>query len=294
MALGRVSDQGSLLSTGLYRDRLLTRGSFYQRLTEHGHEVVRDEDFAHLYAPRLGRPSIPPSVLVRAMLCATHDKTSDAETSRRTRVDLDWKAAMGVDDDFGGIGATTFSLFRARLVVHDADGALFDKTLAAAVRAGVLAGPLTAVVDSSPVRGAGAVADTYELLRGFLVKTARAAGARLSHELAGPANRLAPASRSWTGRTRRLAGRTWVSWWSWPGRCSPSSTTAPTRRCGSRLTCSVGSWPMTQRPTPRTQPGGGGSAPGWPATGWSRTPTRRCATGASRPPAASTATSCTC
>lgn len=193
MALGRVSDQGSLLSTGLYRDRLLTRGSFYQRLTEHGHEIVRDEDFAHLYAPRLGRRSIPPSVLVRAMLCATHDKTSDAETSRRTRVDLDWKAAMGVDDDFAGIGATTFSLFRARLVVHDADGALFDTTLAAAVRTGVLAGPLTAVVDSSPVHGAGAVADTYQLLRGFLVKTVRAAGDRLSDELAGPADLLAAA-----------------------------------------------------------------------------------------------------
>ena len=79
----------------------MTKGSFYERLAEHGHEVFGDDDFAGLYSERMGRPSIPPSVMVRAMLCATHDRTpSDSETSRRTRVDADWKAAMGVDDDF--------------------------------------------------------------------------------------------------------------------------------------------------------------------------------------------------
>jgi transposase len=85
------------------RRHIVTKGSFYERLADHGHEIVSDDDFAELYAPRMGRPSIPPSVMVRAMLCATHDKTSDAETSRRTRVDADWKAAMGVDDEFTGI-----------------------------------------------------------------------------------------------------------------------------------------------------------------------------------------------
>lgn len=189
--LGRVADQGSLLATGLYRGHLVTAGSFYERLARHGHEVVRDEDFAHLYAPRFGRPSIPPSVMVRALLCATHDRTSDAETSRRTRVDLDWKAAMGVDDDFAGIGATTFSLFRARLVVRDADQSLFAATVAKAVDTGVLAGSLTAIVDSSPVRGAGAVADTYELLRGLLVRVARAGRDRVEAGLADRVERLA-------------------------------------------------------------------------------------------------------
>lgn len=158
------------------RRHLVTKGSFYERLADHGHEIVSDDDFAHLYAPGVGRPSIPPSVMVRAMLCATHDKTSDAETSRRTRVDADWKAAMGVDDDFGGIGATTFSLMRARMVAADVDGELFKATLAKAVQAKIFRGPLTAIVDSSPVHGAGAVADTYELIRGFLVKIRRAGG----------------------------------------------------------------------------------------------------------------------
>ncbi|MGQ0678247.1 MAG: transposase [Actinomycetota bacterium] len=86
----------------------------------------------------MGRPSIPPPVMLRAMLCATHDKTSDYETSRRTPVDADRKAAMGVDDDFEGIAATTFSLMRARMIAADADNKLFEKTLHKAVAAGVL------------------------------------------------------------------------------------------------------------------------------------------------------------
>ncbi len=162
------------------RRHIVTKGSFYERLADHGHEIVSDDDFAHLYAPKMGRPSIPPSVMVRAMLCATHDKTSDAETSRRTRVDADWKAAMGVDDEFTGIAPRTFSLMRSRMVVHDADATLFERTLLKAVEKGILRGKLTAIIDSSPVHGAGAVADTYELIRGFLRQAVKAAGDRLS------------------------------------------------------------------------------------------------------------------
>lgn len=170
------------------RRHLVTKGSFYERLADHGHEIVSDEDFAHLYSSGMGRPSVPPSVMIRAMLCATHDRTSDVETSRRTRVDADWKAAMGVDDEFTGIGATTFSLMRSRMVVHDADADLFEATLAKAVKVGIFKGKLTAIIDSSPVHGAGAVADTYELIRGFLAKVVRAAGEHLDAEAAGAAD----------------------------------------------------------------------------------------------------------
>jgi Transposase DDE domain/Transposase domain (DUF772) len=163
------------------RRHLVTKGSFYERLADHGHEVFGDDDFAELYSPTMGRPSIPPSVMIRAMLCATHDRTpSDAETSRRTRVDADWKAAMGVDDDFEGIAARTFGLMRARMIAHDADNRLFEATVAKAVRAGIFKGRLTAIIDSSPVNGAGAVADSYELIRGFVRQAVRAAGGRLS------------------------------------------------------------------------------------------------------------------
>jgi hypothetical protein len=186
--LGRVDPQGSLLQTRLVRSHLVTKGSFYERLAEHGHEFICDEDFAGLYASEKGRPSIPPSVMIKALLCATHDKlSSDRETSRRTRVDSDRKAAMGVDDCFEGIGATTFSLMRARMVIHDADAKLFEKTLGKAVAAGVFKGKLTAIIDSSPVHGAGAVADTYELVRKMAGRLARALGGHLDPALAAQA-----------------------------------------------------------------------------------------------------------
>ena len=167
------------METRHVRRHLVSKGSFYERLADHGDQIVADDDFAVMYADRRGRPSVPPSVMVRALLCATHDRTSDRETARRTRVDLDWKAAMGVDDEFAGIAPTTFALMRARMVAFDADGELFKRTLAKAVSAGVFKARLTAIIDSSPVHGAGAVADTYELIRGFLTKVVRAAGKRL-------------------------------------------------------------------------------------------------------------------
>jgi len=188
--LGRVDAQGSLLETRHLRRHLVTRGSFYERLADHGDEVVADADYAHLYADGRGRPSVPPSVMVRSLMLATHDRTSDRETSRRTRVDADWKAAMSVDDDFAGIGATTFSLMRARIVAHDADTRLFEATLAKAVEAGIFKGPLTAIIDSSPVHGAGNVADTYELIGKMAAKVARAMGERPDAGLARQASEL--------------------------------------------------------------------------------------------------------
>ena len=203
--LGRVDPQGSLLETRVMRRHLVTKGSFYERLADHGHEIVADEDFAHLYAQGKGRPSVPPSVMVRAMLCATHDRTSDAETSRRTRVDSDWKAAMGVDDFFEGIGATTFSLMRARMVAHDADGALFEKTLRRAVDAGIFKGPLTAIIDSSPVHGAGALASTYELVRKLTRRLARALGEHLDAAVAVAALAAAKPDIDWADPAERKA-----------------------------------------------------------------------------------------
>jgi transposase len=180
--LGRVKAQGSLLATSHARRHLVTKGSFYERLAENGDTFLSDEDYAHMYAPTMGRPSIPPTIMLRALLLATYERTrSDAEMSRNTRVDLDWKAAMGVDDDFPGIAPRTFSLMRARMVVADADNKLFEKTLEKAVAAGIFGKEkLTAIIDSSPVYGAGAVSDTYELIRGFLRQAVKAAGDRLS------------------------------------------------------------------------------------------------------------------
>ena len=42
--------------------RPLPEGSFFALLAEHGHRIVRDEDFVECYSQRMGRPSIRPSL----------------------------------------------------------------------------------------------------------------------------------------------------------------------------------------------------------------------------------------
>ena len=48
--------------------RPLPEGSFYRLLAEHGDRIVRDEDFVECYSQRMGRPSIPPSLLAKVLL----------------------------------------------------------------------------------------------------------------------------------------------------------------------------------------------------------------------------------
>jgi Transposase DDE domain/Transposase domain (DUF772) len=175
--LGRVDPRGSLLEPGLLLEGVVSWGSFYDRLAEVGPDLIRDEDFARMYDPGRGRPSIPPSVLMRALLLQTRDEVSDREAARRSRVDLDWKHALGLEVDHPGIGATTFSLFRARVVLHDADRQLFCAVLARAVQAKLFPKRVLALIDSSPVLGAGAVADTYALVAAAIRGLVRAAGA---------------------------------------------------------------------------------------------------------------------
>lgn len=174
--LGRVRPQGSLLAPGQIFGHLITPGSFYDKLATFGQELICDDDFAHMYASGMGRPSIPPSVMMRGLLLQTKDGVSDREAARRSRVDLDWKHALGLDSEHRGIGATTFSLFRARLVLHDADQALFRRTVRKAAEKGLLPRKILALIDSSPVLGAGAVLDTYDLVRSAIRKVVDAAG----------------------------------------------------------------------------------------------------------------------
>jgi hypothetical protein len=174
--LGRVDPQASFWDTGFAVGHLVDGESFCAKLARHGERLVSDEDFAGCYAPPgRGRPSIPPSVLMRAVLLALHDGTSDRESARRVRMDLGWKHALGLPLDHPGFHPTTFSVFRSRILLHDADERLFRRVVRRAVEAGVLPRRSLQLVDSSAVLGAGAVCDTYELLRRGVGQLVRAA-----------------------------------------------------------------------------------------------------------------------
>lgn len=176
--LGRADRQGSLLGVDSLLARLFEgdEHSFYARLAARGDEVIADEDFAECYASGKGRPSIPPSLLMRAVLCQVRDDVSDREAARRAAKDLDWKRALGIEADEIPFHHTTLSVFRSRLLVNDADEMVFVRTIERGVEAGLFPKKVLAIADSTGVMGAAAVADTYELLRQAIAKVVAAAG----------------------------------------------------------------------------------------------------------------------
>ena len=165
--LGTRDPQGSLYSaaTQLGSETVSDLG-FYGKLAAHGPKLFHDADFAGAYCSGNGRPSVPPSKLALARLLQHYEGVSDAEVVERCRYDLRWKVAL--DLELASVEApfakSTFQAFRARLTVHLNDGLAFEKSVDAAREAGVLPPRLRVALDSSPVRGRGAVKDTFNLL----------------------------------------------------------------------------------------------------------------------------------
>jgi transposase len=176
--LGTADPQGSLLGVDSLLSRLFEgdESSFYARLARHGEELIGDEDFAGCYSSGQGRPSIPPSLLMKAVLLQIRDDVSDREAARRAAKDLDWKRALRLEPDDVPFHHTTLSVFRSRLLVNDADGAVLAATVRRAVEHGLFAKKVLAIADSTGVMGAAAVMDTYELIRQATVKLIEAAG----------------------------------------------------------------------------------------------------------------------
>ena len=190
--LGTTDLQGSLLGV----DSLLAPlfegddSSFYARMAADGDALVSDEDFADCYSAGMGRPSIPPSLLMKTVLLQVRDDVSDREAARRAAKDLDWKRALGLEADVVPFHHTTLSVFRSRLLLNDADERVLKATLSRAVEAGLFPKRVLAIADSTGVMGAAAVADTYTLLRQAIAKLGAAASDRLTKRLRRAINRL--------------------------------------------------------------------------------------------------------
>lgn len=143
----------------------LPEGSFYALLAEHGHRIVRDQDFVECYAERMGRPSIPPSQLAKVLLLQHRTGASDEEAMECVRWDLRWKAALDLPVDHQGWHPTSLTKFRARLLLHKKDGLALENTLRLARELGMLDGSVEQIVDSTPMLGAAATQDTVRLVR---------------------------------------------------------------------------------------------------------------------------------
>jgi len=163
--IARRPDQQSLFAADTQCLEFVGEDSFYGFMARHGRELLRDEQFAELYCPDLGRPSVPPSLLGIALLLQAHDRVSDAEATRRAAMDLGWKVALGIELDQRPFAKSTLQLFRAQLVIHEQAQAVFRRSLEYARQIGYLKGRKARLaLDSTVVLGRGAVEDTYNLI----------------------------------------------------------------------------------------------------------------------------------
>ncbi len=133
-------------------------------LAEHGHRIVRDEDFAECYSSRMGRPSIPPSQLAKVLLLQHRTGTSDEQAMEAVAWDLRWKVALGLPVDLR-LASDVFEKFRARLLLHGKEALALENTLRLAEEIGLLTGTAEQIIDSTPMLGAAATQDTVRLVR---------------------------------------------------------------------------------------------------------------------------------
>jgi transposase len=145
--------------------RPLPEGSFYAMLAEYGDRIVRDEDFADCYSSRMGRPSIPPSLLAKVMLLQYRTGVSDEQAMECVAWDLRWKVALNLPVDHQGWHPTTLTKHRARLLLHKREGLALEATLRLAQELGMLDGTAEQIIDSTPMLGAAATQDTVRLVR---------------------------------------------------------------------------------------------------------------------------------
>jgi len=163
--MSRRPDQQSLFSADSQYLDFVGPESFYGFLARHGRELFRDDDFAALYCPDNGRPSVPPSLLAIALLLQAHDRVSDEEATERAAFDMRWKVALGIEMDQRLFVKSTLQLFRAQLVIHDQAQAIFRRSLEYAREQGYVKGrKMRLALDSTIVLGHGAVEDTYNLI----------------------------------------------------------------------------------------------------------------------------------
>ena len=182
--IGKQTAQMPLFEVGNVFDLKLDPASFHAQLAQAASRLFADQDFAIFYADKQGRPSVPPSLLALATLLQHEAGISDEEAIARTAYDLRWCAVLHKQAGQPLCAKSTFQLFRAHLILHPEVQSIFLASIKEAKRAGVLKGnALRIAIDTKPIRGRGAIQDTFNLLATAIRQLARALAQETQHKL---------------------------------------------------------------------------------------------------------------
>lgn len=145
-------------------------------LREHRHEIFDDGfqgELESMYRNSgQGEEPQPPAQLCMALLLQGYLQVSDAEAVRLSATDNCWRMILGTlseKDDAPAFSQGGLQQFRERVVRHDIDRRLLERTIEVAKRSRAfdwkkLPKTLRIAVDSRPLAGAGRVEDTLNLL----------------------------------------------------------------------------------------------------------------------------------
>lgn len=181
------------IKTSEAEDKILKRikrAKLFLFLRHHRHQLFSQEfqeELAEIYKDHpQGQPPVPPALLALALILQAYTGVSDDEVIEATLMDRRWQLALDcLDCEETPFSKGTLVAFRARLIEHQMDRRLLERTIEIAKSSGAFgAANLRAALDSSPLWGAARVEDTLNLLGHALRKALGVIARQQGRELA--------------------------------------------------------------------------------------------------------------
>ncbi len=154
--------------------RLEKKRRLFGFLRRHRHEIFDEEFQAELEAmyrgTGAGKDLVPPALMAMALLLQGYLGLSDWDAVETAVMDLRWRMVLGcLGDTEPPFSQGALQGFRERLIAHDMDRRLLERTVELAKRTKEfdwkkLPKTLRVAIDSAPLEGAGQVEDTINLL----------------------------------------------------------------------------------------------------------------------------------
>jgi IS5 family transposase len=182
VTVGLAPRQADLLKgTASFVEGRVPDDSIWSVLHRECHVLFRDELFDDLFGTR-GRRSVPPRIVAVVMVLQRLHGLSDREAVEAFEFDARWKYACGgLDFDYPGFVHTVLVDMRARLARSERPRRIFEVSLDAARRAGIVSA--RRVLDSTPIYDAVATMDTVTMIRSAIRRLLAVAGSDLRAEL---------------------------------------------------------------------------------------------------------------